>query len=63
MSYNLTQKISTNDGAFVRQLIQECGYSTTYLTSTVDSNLTSDDKNRRTSQFKDLLADVAFSGL
>lgn len=63
MSYDLTQKISTNDGTYVRQLIQQCGFSSTYLTTTVDDNLTSDDNNRRTSQFKDLLADVAFAGL
>ncbi len=63
MSYDLTQKISTKDGTFVRKLIQECGYSSTYLTTIVDDNLTSDDNNKRTSQFKDLVADVAFSGL
>jgi len=62
LSFDLTRNLPSS-GEEMTKLLQSCGYSSEFLSDRALTPLFSDDNNVKTSKFRDLLAEVAFSGL
>lgn len=63
LSFDLTRQLPSNSDDILK-LLQDCGYSSAFTNrkNTVIP-LLSDDNNIKTSKFKELMSEVAFSGL
>ncbi|QMU54460.1 MAG: hypothetical protein GKS07_05935 [Nitrosopumilus sp.] len=63
LSFDLTQQLRGANDGHIKELIRKCGYSSQYLTQSITDELSGDDNNKRSSRFKELMSEVAYSGL
>ena len=62
LSFDLTRQLpSSNED--MTELLRSCGYSSEFVSTRALTPLFSDDSNLKTSKLRDLLSEVAFSGL
>ena len=64
LSYDVTQGLEKLRNNEISALIQESGYSSMYYgNGKIMRDLSSDDNNNRSNQFKELMSEVAYAGL